>query len=187
MGFPEERRFPILESGGHTITWATAEKVHTVYARRGHTQTLERIVERGGFAENELDDLFPQWREYEDENARLRVALAEAEKERDKWRQFFLDKQIAANRKKVAFDKARFDDFQQMREALETTLIYFEQEEYASRMNAENARLGGTLGPFAPADWQSKQRAIAGLRAALSALERSGGTQAGSLERHPPR
>lgn len=59
---------------------------------------------------------------------------------------------------------------QQVREAVETVLVYFRQEEYERTINAENARRGGTLGPFAPPDWQAKERTKARLRDVLSLL-----------------
>lgn len=62
------------------------------------------------------------------------------------------------------------EQVQQVREAVGTVLTYFSQEEYASALNAENVRRGGILGPFAPPDWQSKERTKARLRAVLSLL-----------------
>ena len=59
------------------IPWSTAEKAYSVYAGRyGRGQSIERIAERGGFYAEELDDLFPGWREEASEIAELRQQLA---------------------------------------------------------------------------------------------------------------
>lgn len=54
--------FPLL--GGGTIPWAVAEIAYREYVERfGSSQTLERLAERGGFSEGEMDMLYPDWRE----------------------------------------------------------------------------------------------------------------------------
>lgn len=82
-----DKRFPVLQGGGRTISWETAQYAYTAYIKRyGDRQTLERLADRGGFAESELDVLYPQWRETETligrlqaENALLRQQLQEAQ------------------------------------------------------------------------------------------------------------
>jgi len=45
------------------IPWGIAERAYREYvARYGDCQTLERLYERGGFYECELDMLYPEWR-----------------------------------------------------------------------------------------------------------------------------
>jgi hypothetical protein len=56
-------RFPILNGGGRTIPWHVAEMAYATYAERyGHGQSLQRIAQRGGFDEGELDLLYPDWK-----------------------------------------------------------------------------------------------------------------------------
>lgn len=73
-----ERRFPIQ---GHTekkrnadgsirrvlpitVPWIVGEIAYNDYARRfGRQQSLERLAERAGFGQGEMDSHFPQWRE----------------------------------------------------------------------------------------------------------------------------
>ena len=70
-----ERRFPIQghtehpEVGGRvdvppmTVPWIVGEIAYNEYARRyGRQQSLERLAERAGFGQSEMDDQFPQWR-----------------------------------------------------------------------------------------------------------------------------
>lgn len=65
-----EKRFPILKPPGvkHTrsgyvdLPWLVAELAYEAYAKKyGKSQSLERIAERGGFGEYELDELYPEW------------------------------------------------------------------------------------------------------------------------------
>lgn len=59
------------------IPWDIAEKAYGAYAARyGSGQSIERMAERGGFSNSEMDLFYPAWREEADENARLRAALA---------------------------------------------------------------------------------------------------------------
>lgn len=60
------KRFPVLGTG-RTISWKTAQRAYSVYSNLySNGQTLERLAERGGFAESELDDLYQKWREEEE-------------------------------------------------------------------------------------------------------------------------
>lgn len=70
----DERRCPILApqrrpvcSDPTSIPWSLAERAYEGYARRypasAASQSLERIVERGGFGLGELDEYIPGWRE----------------------------------------------------------------------------------------------------------------------------
>lgn len=46
-----------------SIPWSVAERAYVSYvARYGKSQTIERLAERGGFSEGELDALAPGWR-----------------------------------------------------------------------------------------------------------------------------
>lgn len=57
-----ERRFPLLGTDA-SIPWAVAEAAYQGYSRRNRgTQTLERMAERGGLHETELDEFIPSWR-----------------------------------------------------------------------------------------------------------------------------
>jgi len=84
-----ERRFPLLR-GGH-IPWQVAECAYREYAKRyGRSQSLERLAERGGFDQAELDELHPGWRlevellpRLRSELSALRQELEEARAERD--------------------------------------------------------------------------------------------------------
>ena len=71
----DERRFPIQghteenENGSlrrvlpMTVPWIVGEIAYNEYARRyGTQQSLERLAERAGFGQGEMDDQFPQWR-----------------------------------------------------------------------------------------------------------------------------
>ncbi len=44
------------------IPWEVALVAWREYDRRYHGQTLERIAQRGGFYESEMDDFYPEWR-----------------------------------------------------------------------------------------------------------------------------
>lgn len=68
-----DKTFPILSGGGRHIPWIVAEKAYWEYAKRyGTGQSIERIAERGGFAESELDGLYPDWRTESDEVEKMR-------------------------------------------------------------------------------------------------------------------
>lgn len=59
------RSFPIFGPPWkrRTIPWFVAEKAYKEYSRQfGTDQSLERIAERGGFSEKELDRFYPEWR-----------------------------------------------------------------------------------------------------------------------------
>ena len=63
------KQFPLLHDprnrGPRSVPWGVAERAYQEYARRyGRSQSLERLAERGGFSEGELDALAPGWREY---------------------------------------------------------------------------------------------------------------------------
>lgn len=50
---------------GVMITWEAHLKAYEVYrSKYGNQQSAERIHERGGFGEYELDQLYPEWRNY---------------------------------------------------------------------------------------------------------------------------
>lgn len=92
---PTQRMFPIqFERGAKAhprqVPWWIAELAYSVYAGRyGHSQSLERLAERGGFAPGEMDEFLPDWRERCDENAALRERLEAAEK--DAYKRGFID------------------------------------------------------------------------------------------------
>ena len=47
------------------ITWDAHLEAYKSYSRRyGTSQSAERIAERGGFGEEELDSFYPKWRNY---------------------------------------------------------------------------------------------------------------------------
>ena len=84
-----EKWFP-LQSEGRSyqktqytrIPWSVAEKAYEVYAAQyGRGQSLERLAERGGFGNNEMDTFYPTWREEVDELLMLRKIAAESQKE----------------------------------------------------------------------------------------------------------
>lgn len=61
-----------------SISWSVAEKAYGAYASRyGRGQSLERLAERGGFGVEEMDKLYPPWREEVCEIIALRKQLAE--------------------------------------------------------------------------------------------------------------
>jgi hypothetical protein len=75
----QERRFPLLGTNGCvTIPWSVAEKAYKGYARI-HTQSLETLAERGGFAEEELDKYYPLWRDEVSEIKQLKMRVSELE------------------------------------------------------------------------------------------------------------
>ena len=61
------RPFPINQPSSEyktTISWWVAKKVYKGYSKEyGTTQSLERMGERGGFSEAEMDRFYPEWRE----------------------------------------------------------------------------------------------------------------------------
>lgn len=76
----KERRFPVMASRGPvavgSVPWSIAEEAYMVYAARyGNRQSLERLAERGGFSEGELDELRPGWRPVARELDELRAAI----------------------------------------------------------------------------------------------------------------
>lgn len=78
-----ERRFPLLGTG-RTISWGTAELAYAEYYRKyGGDQSLERLAERGGFGEGEMDSLYPDWRKREDKVLILETTLDEVRTWRD--------------------------------------------------------------------------------------------------------
>lgn len=59
-----------------SIPWSVAEKAYGVYASLyGTGQSLERLAERGGFGVEEMDQLYPLWREEVSEVAALRAEV----------------------------------------------------------------------------------------------------------------
>jgi hypothetical protein len=47
------------------ITWAAAMRAYAIYSGLfGTDQSLHRLSERGGFHEEEIDHLYPEWREH---------------------------------------------------------------------------------------------------------------------------
>ncbi len=61
-----ERRYEKDPRG--SIPWEIAEQAYLVYASRyGKSQTLERLAERAGFSNGEMDMFLPNWRELSDE------------------------------------------------------------------------------------------------------------------------
>lgn len=59
----QEKYFNVLNGNGQTIPWSIAEKAYTIYVHKyGNSQSIERINERGGFDEIELDEFYPDWR-----------------------------------------------------------------------------------------------------------------------------
>jgi hypothetical protein len=63
-----------------SIPWSVAEKAYAVYSRNyGTGQSLERMAQRGGFSNGEMDIYYPAWRDDVDELAKLRAAAATLE------------------------------------------------------------------------------------------------------------
>jgi len=80
-----ERPFPLIRADRRypraaaplRIPWSVAEHAYGAYAARyGKAQSLERLAERGGFGVEEMDALYPPWRDEVSEIERLRGALA---------------------------------------------------------------------------------------------------------------
>jgi hypothetical protein len=68
----ESKDFPLCGTRKR-IPMSIAERAYEEYVKKfGRCQTLERLGERGGFWPNELDELYPQWREHVDEIYLLR-------------------------------------------------------------------------------------------------------------------
>ena len=63
-----DKTFPVSRGGYASskiqIPWKVAERAYAEYSRRfGTYQSLERLAERGGFSEFEMDVFYPGWRE----------------------------------------------------------------------------------------------------------------------------
>ena len=63
-----DKTFPVSRGGYASskiqIPWKVAERAYAEYSRRfGTYQSLERLAERGGFSEFEMDVFYPSWRE----------------------------------------------------------------------------------------------------------------------------
>lgn len=77
-----EKLFPVMPSKKHTahplrIPWSVAEKAYSTYSKQyGNGQSLERLAERGGFSEGEMDEFHPQWRAEVSELEQLKLKLA---------------------------------------------------------------------------------------------------------------
>ena len=57
------KMFPLQKCDVSEIPWRVAEKAYQEYSRLyGTDQSLERLAERGGFGEWEMDNLYPNWR-----------------------------------------------------------------------------------------------------------------------------
>lgn len=78
---PSEKLFPIQrrplrhsDRPPHPvcIPWSVAELAYSVY---GHSQTLERIAERGGFGAGEMDTFLPDWIERCNEITQLKAEV----------------------------------------------------------------------------------------------------------------
>jgi len=68
MAIMMKGRWPIQISGGgysnETIPWEVAVTAYKGYVKKyGRQQTMWRLGERGGFAPEELDRFYPEWRE----------------------------------------------------------------------------------------------------------------------------
>lgn len=82
-----ERSFPVIAGSGGTawrrIPWSIAERAYAAYAaRHGTDQSIERIAERGGFSECELDAYAPGWRQETAEVHQLRELVQQLLRER---------------------------------------------------------------------------------------------------------
>jgi len=83
----ELKRFPIQVKVGRAhgkayIPWEIAEEAYAVYSGKyGTSQSLERLAERGGFSDGELDIFIPGWRERVEplNAAKSRIQQLEAE------------------------------------------------------------------------------------------------------------
>ena len=75
-----ERMFPVQKSRQYgkphplLIPWSVAELAYSQYH---HSQTLERIAERGGFGPSEMDTYYPDWIARCDELTALRARVEE--------------------------------------------------------------------------------------------------------------
>lgn len=59
----EQKDFPMCDTN-RRIPWSVAERAYEEYVKKwGKYSTLERIAERGGFYQKELDEFYPGWRE----------------------------------------------------------------------------------------------------------------------------
>jgi hypothetical protein len=82
----QQREFPVMLPRGsrRMIPWAIGVEAWQEYAKKhGTSQSVERIAERGGFGEGEMDEFVPTWRERTDTIRTLESRLAAAEAERD--------------------------------------------------------------------------------------------------------
>ena len=53
----------------HRIHWKAHLEAYKAYSQRyGTSQSAERIAERGGFGDNELNEFYPEWKNYIIEN-----------------------------------------------------------------------------------------------------------------------
>jgi len=70
-----------------TVPWYVGEVAYGAYAARfGYWQSMERLNERGGFAVDEMDDLYPEWRTASSEITILRAELAALEADVTGWK-----------------------------------------------------------------------------------------------------
>lgn len=70
----KRRDEPPLKPQFTRVPWSVAEKAYAVYsARYGRDQSLERMAQRGGFGNSEMDMFHPTWREEVDEIELLRA------------------------------------------------------------------------------------------------------------------
>ncbi|MCE9567656.1 MAG: hypothetical protein K8U57_37115 [Planctomycetes bacterium] len=77
------KQFPVMTGNGYgmpkiMIPWNVAVKAYVVYVRDhgGSGQSLERVAERGGFYDKEMDKFYPAWREESEEIHLLRKRVA---------------------------------------------------------------------------------------------------------------
>lgn len=124
----QERWFPVTlpitskqaERSGPSqvrIPWSVAEKAYAVYAGRyGHEQSLEQIAKRGGFYAEELDALFPGWREEADEITQLRASIQSLVANADQMAQ--AEKALQAKLHEAEAQVPRWDDWTPTAEAI---------------------------------------------------------------------
>lgn len=68
--------------GHEPILWATHLRIYEVYSKKfGTSQSAERISERGGFAVEEADKFYPEWRNDNEELELLRKEVKELREE----------------------------------------------------------------------------------------------------------
>lgn len=61
-----------------SCSWWLAEEAYGVYAAKyGKEQSLQRLADRAGFSNREMDAFVPGWRDKMDENEALRTQVAE--------------------------------------------------------------------------------------------------------------